>query len=601
MDNFDLTTEKWIPCISLTRDYGLYSLCEVFAQAPNLREVYGDTPLVTIALYRFLLAALHSVRCYKVKETGEWLALWQKSQFEVNDIISYLDKWRERFWLFHEQYPFYQDRETALSKPFGKRITEVMHEIASGNNAAWFDHTLETEAPGKDCATAARVVLSAQSFGLTGRDSSGGYQSFGPLLNDAVFVVQGDNLFETLMLNLYLYQDGVPLPEKDDRPIWEHDTPLEPRKGLLKAQDAKGGHHPGGYLDLLTWPSRRILLKRDDDGLVRWLKMDQGWVLHSDEVGADPMKAYKKNIQAQGKGKKKFEAPANVTLGWDENRALWRDSTALFRIRAEFNTDGTKKGAYEAPGIIRNLQMLLKASQGIIPKSKVYRCAAFGMCTSKASIQFFRAEYLPLPLAYLAEGNLVGKLDDLLRLAEQAGARLVQAVRAMADCWLQPNDDAREKDDEAKVVLLDLDALRAALDESQAAAIEAKQTKREEKLSQRRGIRAGAERRYWATVGERFYQAMTDLAKKSPADKEELDAFVDNWKRDVWRMAYQAYEDSANALGASPRALKAYALGFEVLEGRYPKSNQKKEEMNEPTRQSKRSTRSRGVSRKTPR
>jgi CRISPR system Cascade subunit CasA len=618
MDSFDLTTQKWIPCITLTRTYECYSLREVFAQAHTLREVHGDTPLVTVALYRFLLAVLHSVPHYKVKSPEEWLTLWQLQQFDINTITAYLDQWQQkkRFDLFHEQYPFYQDRETASGKEFSKRITEVMHEIASGNNAAWFDHTIETEDSGKDCATAARVVLAAQSFGLTGRDSSGGYQSFGPLVNDVVFVVQGDNLFETLMLNLYLYRHGDPLPERDDRPIWEHDTPLEPRRGLGQTKDAKGKHHPAGYLDLLTWPSRRILLKRDEDGLVRWLKMDQGWVLHPNEASEDPMKAYKKNDSAKNKSSKKFDIPPKTALGWDESRALWRDSTALFRLRTEY-ARAESKAEFHAPLIIRNLRNLQRSSNGALPNSKVYHCAAFGLCADKASIQFFRAESMPLPLALLADENkvLVEKLDDLLRIAKQAGARLVQAVRAMADWFLQPNEESRKNDKTAAAaqdVLTDLESLRAALDESQRFEKEKKQTERDEKFPQRRGMRTNAELRYWVAVGERFYQAMLALAEKSPTDNEGLSILVADWRRNVWHIAYQAYEEASNALGDSSRALKAYAIGSEILAGRYPNANQsnlKKEEIHEPTQPSKRgargaqsrSTRSHSVSRKTAR
>jgi CRISPR system Cascade subunit CasA len=572
MKSFDLTVEKWIPCITLTREYNCYSLRDVFAEAHTLREVHGDTPLVTVALYRLLLAVLHSVPRYKCRESSDWLTLWQLGKFDTDAICHYLDQQSERFNLFHEQYPFGQDIGTAHGQPFKKSLAEVMHEVSAGNNAAWFDHTLETDGFERDAATAARIVLSARSFGLTGRDSSGGYQSFGPLVNDVIFVVQGDNLFETLMLNLYLYQDRDPLPEKDDRPIWEHDAPLEPRTGLTLAQSGGGSQHPGGYLDLLTWPSRRILLKRDDDGMVRWLKMDQGWVLHADDAVKDPMKAYKTQKQAAGKGRKKSETPGKVALQWDENRALWRDSTALFRLRTEFS--GDRVGTYQAPGIIHNLHRLLNAGRHVIPQGKMYRCAAFGMSASRASVQFFRSEFLPLPLAYLTdEGKpLVDKLDDLLQITERAGARLVQAVRVMVDCWLEPNDETRKKDVAAKIVqhdLEDLDALRAAFGEDAEADIEFKQSQRDDKLPQRKGLRSIAERRYWATIGEHFYQEMMVLAEKSPDDKEGIDALVAKWQHQVWRIAWESFEETAQSLGDSPRALKAYARGAETLEGRY--------------------------------
>lgn len=585
MKDFNLTTEKWIPCITLTQERNFYSLREVFSQAPKLREVYGETPLVTLTLYRFLLALLHSIPSYKMKEPHEWLELWKKEKFEEAEIFGYLDQWDDRFWLFHDKYPFYQDIRTATGKPFGKRITEVMHEIASGNNAAWFDHTLEpfeTEYPGKDCASAARAVLSAQSFGITGRDSSGGYQSFGPLMNDVVFIIQGNTLFETLMLNLYLYENQNPLPEKDDRPIWEHETPLEQRRRITLG-NPKDGYHPGGYLDLLTWPSRRILLRRDEDGQVRLLKMEQGWKLCADEAINDPMKAYKDNMEVMGKGKKKFDTPGKIALVWDENRAVWRDSNALFRIRAEFDSGNTPKGEFESPMMIANLRKLLVEAQGSISINKRYHCVAFGICASQASVQFFRAEYLPLPLAYLLEENkeLVGRLDDVLKIAEKVGIRLKMAVRKMSDSWLQPNKETQAKESESAMPESDLDDWLAGFDESQFADKEKEETKRDEDMPQRKGMRLGAERRYWANVGEHFYKEMTDLAQKSPKDKQGLDEFIADWKRKVWQIARQAYEESANMLGRSPRALKAYAIGYEVMEGKY---KPKKEAVNEPTR-----------------
>ena len=59
--SFNLTMQPWIPCLA---DNGMQvelSLSQCFAQAHELRELGGESPLVTVALYRLLLAILHRV------------------------------------------------------------------------------------------------------------------------------------------------------------------------------------------------------------------------------------------------------------------------------------------------------------------------------------------------------------------------------------------------------------------------------------------------------------------------------------------------------------------------------------------------------------
>src|SRR5262249_1174695 len=83
----------------------------------------------------------------------------------------------------------------------------------------------------------------------------------GQLVKSAVVIAKGDNLFQTLMLNLVHYSADDEMPfafkAKADRPAWERDD--EPRP-VDRRYD--------GYLDLLTWQSRRVKLvaERDTEG-----------------------------------------------------------------------------------------------------------------------------------------------------------------------------------------------------------------------------------------------------------------------------------------------------------------------------------------------
>ena len=75
-----------------------------------------------IAVMRLLLAVLHTVYS-RVDENGDeepleedeeeealerWKAIWERGSFFEKAIGDYLDKWHERFWLFHPERPFGQ-------------------------------------------------------------------------------------------------------------------------------------------------------------------------------------------------------------------------------------------------------------------------------------------------------------------------------------------------------------------------------------------------------------------------------------------------------------------------------------------------------------
>ena len=138
MSKFNLLDEPWIAVIDhqgITREL---SLLDFFAQAHLYRDFAGDTKTQDFAVMRMLLAVLHTVfsrfdatgkpypylrldERYKPSQPVEpsnkddyeeclyytWLDLYKSGKFPA--IISqYLEKWRDRFYLFDEQYPFFR-------------------------------------------------------------------------------------------------------------------------------------------------------------------------------------------------------------------------------------------------------------------------------------------------------------------------------------------------------------------------------------------------------------------------------------------------------------------------------------------------------------
>ena len=96
----------------------------------------------------------------------------QTGSFDQSRINKYLEKWDDRFDLFHEKFPFYQQSKFKQVEPSG--INRLAQELSRGNNAALFDHTTDDPPPALSPAHAARVVIAEQAFAVGGGKSDTG-------------------------------------------------------------------------------------------------------------------------------------------------------------------------------------------------------------------------------------------------------------------------------------------------------------------------------------------------------------------------------------------------------------------------------------------
>src|SRR3989337_362986 len=104
--SFNLIDQPWIPCVQADGQVSELSLSETLSQAHEVRGLQGDSPLETAALYRLLLAILHSALRGPASR-AEWTALWQAGRWDTHRLQAYLQPWRHRFDLFDSHRPFY--------------------------------------------------------------------------------------------------------------------------------------------------------------------------------------------------------------------------------------------------------------------------------------------------------------------------------------------------------------------------------------------------------------------------------------------------------------------------------------------------------------
>ncbi|MBI2873704.1 MAG: type I-E CRISPR-associated protein Cse1/CasA [Firmicutes bacterium] len=493
MPRFNLINEPWIPCLMLDgtpSDLGLHA---VLRDAHEIREVFDPSPLVTVAVHRLLLTILH--RNFGPQDLTDWQSLWRAGAWPASQLEAYYDQHQEGFDLFHPCRPFYQVpvMEDAKTHP----VQCLAAESASRNNATLFDHSNNANPAPFLPGRAALYLLACQGYHTGGGKSSPFNLHDGPLSRGFTVLAQGNNLFETLALNLIAYNRFSPIPwQGEDLPVWEQESPDTPNQA---------GTHPRGYLDYLTWQSRRIhLVPEGNPSVVRFCQLQQNLKL-ANPFPPDPFKAYNRD-------EKYGEVPLKVRSG----RALWRDAHTLFQLTG---------AQYRRPEVLNWLaQIELARRRAVIDVQAYYRFTISGFATTDkaAKIVLWRYECLPLPLVYLNEPMLLKALSEAVIVAEDVGAVLQKAVYYLAHLLLAPESDNPEARQPAT------GDIRQVADH------------------------LAAEHLFWPCLETPFHELLMNLPEGGETVESE-------WRGFLKQVAHSAFNQIINGIEPSARVLKATA------------------------------------------
>jgi CRISPR system Cascade subunit CasA len=411
--NFDLTREPWIPCSTNDDSIRQFSLLDVLIDAHDIREIIGETPPVTIALHRLLLAIIH--RIYRgPKDADAWADMYEAGKFDAEKIRSYFAAHSDRFDLFHEKYPFYQ---TASARENLQNGAAIQLYFQGKNNATLFEHTSTSTPKNLSPAETARLLVAFQAFDFGGLKADGATQ-MAPLLQSAVALIREKNLFETLMLNLHRYdgKDEVPFkfdPEKD-MPAWERDEETHNAQRM-----------PDGPVDLITWQPRKIAVEvvMNDNGipLIKDAVVMCGYTFPptADIYAKETMLAYRASKEGR-----------MFSVGFSENRSLWRNADSLLQ---------TVAGQSSPPKTLSWLNDLV--AEGIIKRRK-FPVDFLGIAADKAKLLFWDHQRFDLSLEYLNDHSLTANLSKCLGFADEIGKALRESIKALLkdlSKWIEPN------------------------------------------------------------------------------------------------------------------------------------------------------------------
>lgn len=496
MFSFDLRTQPWIPVRDLDGNLLEVSLHQALTGAAEYVRIESENPLEVAALHRFLLAVLH--RALKGPTTAKDNAQWFANGFPVADIDAYLERFHDRFDLFHPTYPFYQVGEMPADG-YTQHWSRLSTEYGSGNTSPLFNYANRRGAEDTldswiSPAQAARLVLEHQTFclgGLIKRFITSAPAA--PAATAAHTLVQGDNLHQTLCLNLVNYS----LQQfSGDWVVWE----AEPPKIAELIKDPR--ILPQGLVHRYTWLSRSIrLLPENFDDKTGVCVLAYASAERPKDYTDDPLVAYRASKKTKG---------AVYPIGLDADRAFWRDFAALLPHKKSQTADRIPTVINQAIETFSRLEQSIRPKRGLVVE-------VYGQINKQAKVAAWRSEAQRLPKAILSDRDVRTTVEVSLLHASSVWNVLNAACKVLAAEMLAAS--------ESKKAPKDLSNLNDSFP---------------------------AKLIYWTNLERRFYQMLDSLV-----ENYDETAVEKQWKGWLWETALEAWNVTVKAAGATPRVLKA--------------------------------------------
>lgn len=397
MSEYNLIDEKWIPVCRLDGRYENLGILETLTDAKNIRSIEHHSPLVVASLHRLLLAVLY--RALMGPNDISQARRYFQEGFPEQKIKDYLAKWRDRFWLFDENYPFWQIPSFSPKKL--RCWTVLAAEHNADNAKVLFDHIAVNDSGAITAAQCIQWLAAMQNFSVSAGKSELAHTGTAPTATVALIIPLGRTLFETFA---YCLVPENKLVIQNDLPVWER----EPETIDFLCSGPKRQNF--GFADRYTWRTRSVKLVRLTGNLVEKLAFASG-VDHKDSSLEEPMVAYRIH-----------EKHGKLPVPFKE-RGFWRDFDAILPDSA--NTD-------LVPKVIENATALAQSRLELLPVSIM----VLGQANDKAKIEFWRMERFSFPVTIRDDRRIKHEIKGLLEKSENSQSSLWFSCRSFAQVSL---------------------------------------------------------------------------------------------------------------------------------------------------------------------
>jgi len=417
------------PCILVGLNDGStreLSLSETFARASDIAELRGSPETLVFVQFRLLEAILRRALVFDGR-LGEgtapvdtWRELWEADALPTDVISGYLAAHWDRFDLIHPTTPFMQVATLHTSK--GDAGSGLGRLLLDSTEDGLFSMRRAEGIARLDYGEAARALLQIHAYGVSGIHPAGidetgpdprakGGKIYplgtGPAGDLGGVMIEGDNLRETLLLNLVLgaSADEPFAGELDDKPVWE-------REQLTVAVEPRDIPGPHGQADLFTWQARRVRLLHDGNSVTAAVVCYGDQLRPQNLHTVETMSAYRHSVNQS----KLLGGTVYMPVRHQPSRSFWRGLGALLPHEASAEQTAI------SPRTIRWLRHL--SYSDVLDGHRVLRTRAIGVeyGTQSSVITELYSDAVDIQIALLQDRGqaLVGVALEMVSRTEDA-------------------------------------------------------------------------------------------------------------------------------------------------------------------------------------
>ena len=468
---FNLLDEPWIPVRLLDGTIADVGLLELLRRTTDIADLACELPTQSIAIQRLVLAVAYRVAT--PRDTRDWVRQWEDGA-PTEQMIEYLERWRDRFYLFGGRFPFMQVADLRTAKDSVSGLEKLIADVPNGEQFFTTRHgrALACIPPSE----AARWLVHAQAYdpsgirsGAVGDSQVKGGKGYpiGPSWCGHLGLVwlKGKDLDETLVLNLIPADAaglrGVESSTEWGACSWEAAEPENAVRGDYSLLDPSGTPRDVSISRLLTWHSRRIRLVGDSSG-VTGVVLAQG-----DKLAPQEMRLYEPQSlwRYSTPQSKKFKTDVYMPRKFEAGRALWRNLPGtLPTVTTVQGVDKQPKQEF-LPSATLSFHYQLDNALIEATYPKVMRIQAVGVTygPQEATFDDIYSDELTLSVAVMRveREDLSAEIDRQVRLTEEVardvGTLAANLARAAGESGDGAGDGARDRAKELFFSAVDTD------------------------------------------------------------------------------------------------------------------------------------------------
>ena len=468
---YNLLDEPWIPVRLLDGTIADVGLLELLRRTTEIADLACELPTQSIAIQRLVLAIAYRVA--PPRDARDWVRQWDEGA-PTEQMIEYLERWRDRFYLFGGRFPFMQVADLRTAKDAVSGLEKLIADVPNGEQFFTTRHgrALACIPPSE----AARWLVHAQAYdpsgirsGAVGDSQVKGGKGYpiGPSWCGHLGLVwlKGKDLDETLVLNLVptdaAQLRGVESSTEWGACSWEVSEAESAVRGDYSLLDPSGTPRDISIPRLLTWHSRRVRLVGNREGVT-------GVVLAQGDKLA-PQQMYRYEPQSLWRystpQSKKFKQDVYMPRKYEAGRALWRNLPGtLPTVTTVQGVDKQPKQEF-LPSATLSFHYQLDNASIETTYPKVMRIQAVGVTygPQEATFEDIYSDELTLSVAVMRveHEDLSAEIDRQVRLTEEiarhVGNLAANLVRAAGESGDGAGDGARDRAKELFFSAVDTD------------------------------------------------------------------------------------------------------------------------------------------------